>query len=109
MSSFWWKFVFGIGFLSLIHSAYSAAQHRTYLRITEEEFTSLPLDIIFQSLLSLVMTMCGILHIAGDFKEIRASMELKSKTWDLLGNRPSFYTFSHRGRIFDPLGESESS
>lgn len=101
MAASWlWKLVFFVGFLSLIHAAYSAAQQRTYLRLTEQEFTMLPLDIIIQSLVSLVATMCGLLHIAGDFKEIRATMELQSKSWDMVGNRPSFYTFAHRGQLF---------
>jgi len=101
MAAFWcWKLIFALGFVSLLHAAYSAAQQRTYLRITEQEFTSLPLDILIQSLISLFVTMYSIMQIAGDFKEIRATMELQSKSWDMVGNRPSFYTFSHRGKIY---------
>lgn len=88
------------GLLSLLHAAYSAAQHRAYLRLTEQEFTSLPLDIFVQSFVSLVAAMYGLLHIAGDFKEIRATVELESKSWETLGNHPSFYSFSHRGQMF---------
>ena len=40
------------GLLSLLHAAYSAAQHRNYLRLTERDFTSLPSDIFVQCLFS---------------------------------------------------------
>ncbi|XP_072034644.1 ER membrane protein complex subunit 5-like [Amphiura filiformis] len=86
-----------VGILGLAHAAYSAAQHRTYLRLTEQAFTSLPLDIVVQCLLSLLLTCYGVIHIAGHFREIRATAELERKSFDTLGNRPSFYMFKHRG------------
>ncbi|KAJ8920608.1 hypothetical protein NQ315_004747 [Exocentrus adspersus] len=86
-----------IGFLSLFHAAYSAAQHRSYLRLNELDFTYLPHDITIQALISLFIIMYGVLHVAGDFKEIKASAELEDKSWETYGNIPSFYTFSHRG------------
>ena len=87
-----------IGLLSLAHAAYSAAQHRAYLRLTEQEFTALPLDILLQCSVSIILTCYGIVKIVGTFRGIKASSELEKRTWDTLGNRPSFYTFSHRGR-----------
>ncbi|XP_017769828.1 PREDICTED: membrane magnesium transporter 1 [Nicrophorus vespilloides] len=97
------RFVLIIGFLSLFHAAYSAAQHRSFLRINEQTFTHLPLDIIFQSVGSLFAVMYGVMHIAGDFKEIKASADLENKTWETYRNVPSFYTFNHRGRTFSPF------
>ncbi|XP_023210439.1 ER membrane protein complex subunit 5 [Centruroides vittatus] len=91
-----------VGLLSLIHAAYSAAQHRSYLRLTEQEFTQLPLDIIVQSVIGLIATMYGVLYVAGDFKEIRATVELENKSFETYGNRPSFYIFNHRGRVLSP-------
>ena len=90
-------FVLG-GLLVLAHAAYSAAQHRGYLRLTEQEFTTLPLDILLQSLAALILTCYGIVRVVGDFKEIKASAELERKTWETLCNRSSFYTFDHRGK-----------
>ncbi|KAG7162093.1 Membrane magnesium transporter 1-B-like [Homarus americanus] len=55
-----------------------------------------------QGLLSLLLAMYGILHIAGDFKEIRANVQLQNKSWETVGNRPTFYTFAHRGRALSP-------
>ncbi|XP_033324219.1 ER membrane protein complex subunit 5 [Megalopta genalis] len=92
------KFITFIGILSILHAAYSAAQHRSYLRITEQEFTTLPIDILIQGIVSLFMVMYGIMYIAGDFKEIRAVVDLENKSWETLRNLPSFQVFNHRGR-----------
>ncbi|KAH9380258.1 hypothetical protein HPB48_018198 [Haemaphysalis longicornis] len=78
-----------LGVVGLIHAAISAAQHRSYLRLTEQDFTVLPLDIIFQSVVCLLVTMYGIICVAGDFKEVRATVELESKSFETFGNRPS--------------------
>jgi len=60
------------------------------------------LQILTQGILSLFVTMYGLLHVVGDFKEIRATVELEEKTWDLVGNNPSFYSFNHRGKTLQP-------
>ncbi|XP_061194905.1 ER membrane protein complex subunit 5-like [Saccostrea echinata] len=85
------------GLAAMLHAAYSAAQHRTYLRLTEQEFTTLPIDIIVQCFVGLLLTCYGVVHVAGSFREICASAELESKTWDMLSNRQAFYSFCHRG------------
>ncbi|RZC34238.1 hypothetical protein BDFB_003686 [Asbolus verrucosus] len=98
-ATFLHRFILSIGFLSLFHVAYSAAQHRSYLRLNELDFTHLPLDIVIQALLSLFVIMYGVMNVAGDFKEIKASVELENKSWETFRNIPAFYTFSHRGRF----------
>nr|AAX55666.1 11 kDa salivary protein [Phlebotomus ariasi] len=92
------KFLLVVGFVSLIHAAYSAAQHRTYLRITEQEFNSLPFDIVLQAVVSLIILVYSILQVVGEFREIRAAVDLQAKSWETLGNIPSFYMFNHRGK-----------
>ncbi|CAD6222133.1 GSCOCG00000747001-RA-CDS [Cotesia congregata] len=96
------KFITWIGFISILHAAYSAAQHRSYLRITEQEFTTLPIDILIQGIISLFIVMYGVLHIAGDFKEIRAVVDLECKTWETTRNLASFQIFNHRGKCLSP-------
>ena len=81
----------------MAHAAYSAAQHRTYLRLTEQEFTSLPLDIIIQCFTGLILTCYGVVQVSGNFKEIRANADLDNKSWDMLSNRQSMFSFNHRG------------
>lgn len=85
---------------------------RSYLRLNELDFVYLPHDvrnffkkkkkliiyfqITIQTLISLFIIMYGVLYVAGDFKEIKASAELEDKSWDTFRNIPSFYTFCHR-------------
>jgi membrane magnesium transporter 1 len=40
--------------------------------------------------------------VVGDFREIRATVDLQAKTWETLANIPSFYTFNHRGKSLAP-------
>ncbi|XP_042553443.1 ER membrane protein complex subunit 5 [Dipodomys spectabilis] len=94
-----WKGLVGIGLFALAHAAFSAAQHRSYMRLTEKEDESLPIDIVLQTLLAFAVTCYGIVHIAGEFKDMDATSELKNKTFDTLRNHPSFYVFNHRGRV----------
>ncbi|KAJ8961101.1 hypothetical protein NQ318_008777 [Aromia moschata] len=96
-ASFIHRSILTVGFLSLFHAAYSAAQHRSYLRLNELDFSHLPLDIFIQALVSLFIIMYGVLQVVGDFKEIKASAELENKSWETFRNIPSFYIFCHRG------------
>uniref|UniRef100_H0WMT5 Membrane magnesium transporter n=2 Tax=Otolemur garnettii TaxID=30611 RepID=H0WMT5_OTOGA len=105
-----WKGLVGVGLFALAHAAFSAAQHRSYMRLTEKEDESLPIDIVLQTLLAFAVTCYGIVHIAGEFKDMDATSELKNKTFDTLRNHPSFYVFNHRGRVlFRPSDTSNSS
>ncbi|XP_028176257.1 ER membrane protein complex subunit 5 [Ostrinia nubilalis] len=92
------KIIVIVGFISLFHSAFSAAQHRSYLRITAQEFTTLPLDIVVQAVTSLFAVMWGVLNVAGNLREIQAAAELNNIKWETQRNLPSFYIFNHRGR-----------
>ena len=55
------KLFLTIGLAGLSHAAYSATQHRNYLRLTERDFSTLPLDIFAQTLLSLLLRCVGII------------------------------------------------
>ncbi|KAI8118655.1 ER membrane protein complex subunit 5 isoform X1 [Lucilia cuprina] len=96
------KFLLIAGFASLAHAAYSAAHYRTYLRLTEQEFTKLPLDIVVQIVVSLIVVIYNLIQIVGNFKEIRATVDMQAKSWDTFGNFPSFYSFNHRGKALSP-------
>ncbi|KAK7590940.1 hypothetical protein V9T40_002553 [Parthenolecanium corni] len=97
-----------LGLLSLCHTAYSSAKYRSYLRLKEQETGTLPLDIIIQAVVSLIVTMIGIINTAGEFKEISATKSLERKSWETLRNIPSFYIFNHRGQALSPLYEEQS-
>lgn len=93
------KLCVSIGLLTLAHAAYSAAQHRTYLRLTEQEFVSLPLDVVLQCLFALLATCYGLVRVTGSFRDIVAAGDLDKKMWENVGNRASFFTFNHRGKV----------
>ncbi|KAL3995616.1 Squalene/phytoene synthase family protein [Acanthocheilonema viteae] len=90
------------GLISLLHCAYSAAQHRFYLRLTEQPFTRLPLDIAVQTIVSLIAFVYSATCIAGEFQPIRSDLQNRAKSWDTVGNCPSFYTFDHRAKTLSP-------
>ena len=69
----------------------------------------IPLDITIQTLIGLGLAMLSVLNIAGDFKEIRASVEMSAKSWETVSNRPSFYVYNHRGKAFSPYYEESIS
>jgi hypothetical protein len=92
------KILLIIGLFALAHAGYSAAQHRVYVRLTEQRFERLPADIIVQTLVAFFACCIGTVQLFGKFKPILITAEWQNKTWDTLGNRPSFMTFNHRGK-----------
>ncbi|KAG5674620.1 hypothetical protein PVAND_004574 [Polypedilum vanderplanki] len=102
MSKTIYKIILIFGFIALAHSAYSAVQFRTYLRISEQEFTSLPLDISLQAIVSFAVIIYSILCLKSDWKLIHAT-DIGKTNFDTLSNLQSFYTFNHRGKaLFNP-------
>ena len=79
----------------LFHAAYSVVEWRSLTRTSEG--LPIPLDITVQTCFGLFFAMVSVLNIAGEFREIRASVELSAKSWDTMSNRPSFYVYNHRG------------
>jgi hypothetical protein len=83
----------------LFHAAYSTTEWRQFARKTaDSHFEFIPMDIILQTFAGLLLAMVCVLKLAGDFREIRSSVELSEQMWENVRNRPSFYLFSHRGR-----------
>ncbi|KAH0520163.1 Membrane magnesium transporter 1 [Microtus ochrogaster] len=132
-----WKGLVGVGLFALAHAAFSAAQRkclkdgdlllvghlglcggasprncRTQCRRNSpwgdyvKQFGS---SIVLQTLLAFAVTCYGIVHIAGEFKDMDATSELKNKTFDTLRNHPSFYVFNHRGRVLFRPSDAPSS
>ena len=123
-----WKALLALAMGVLIHAAYSVAEWRALSRTsstisaasdgqetalgtdqdpmllhqnTEGEQT-IPLDITIQTFIGFGLAMIGVLQIAGEFKEIRAGIEMGKRTWENAQNRPSFYLYNHRAKAFSP-------
>ncbi|KAI6229870.1 hypothetical protein M3Y99_01122700 [Aphelenchoides fujianensis] len=85
-----WKLVCTLSLSSLAHCAYSAAQHRSYLRLAEQPFVGLPADIVVQTVVSFLLAVVACTVIAGEFQPIRSDQNQK-RSWELIANRPNFY------------------
>ena len=97
------SFVRGLLFVAiatLFHAAYSVAEWRSLTRSSDG--LPIPLDITVQTCFGLFLAMVSVLYIAGEFREIRASVELSAKSWETMSNRPSFYVYNHRGKSLHP-------
>lgn len=46
--------------------------------------------------------------MVGNFKEIRATIDLQAKSWETLVNLPSFYSFNHRGKTLQDIDPTRS-
>jgi len=86
-----------VGMGLLFHTGYSVSQLLSFLRYNEEEFTSLPLDIMLEGLIGVALSIWGATGIK-PFKEIRAIEDLACKSYESFLHRPSFVTFNHRGK-----------
>jgi len=86
-----------VGMLLLFHTGYSVSQHLSFIRYNEEEFTSLPPDMMLEGLLAVALAIWGA-TATKTFKEIRAIEDLVCKSSESFLHRPSFVTFNHRGR-----------
>lgn len=79
-----------VGIMFLTHAAYSAA--------TQTSSTSVPVNIIIQALVSMMVTMAGLV-INTKLIDIKYTGH---KNYDTILNRPSLYTFNHRGKFVYP-------
>ncbi|XGW08198.1 hypothetical protein V3C99_010921 [Haemonchus contortus] len=97
MSKTLYNVITSVSLLSLLHCAYSAAQHRSYLRLTEQPFVTLPADVLAQTLISLVALIYGASHVAGAFQHIKSDPN-RDRSWDESGS--SYRRSSPDGLIF---------
>ncbi|CAI4232986.1 unnamed protein product [Auanema sp. JU1783] len=96
-----------VSLASLLHCAYSAAQHRSYLRLTEQPFVSLPADVICQTLVSLIVLIYGASYVAAPFQQIKSDPN-RERTWDEVASCLSFAIFNHRGKAMSPYYNPET-
>ncbi|RYR03462.1 hypothetical protein Ahy_B06g082437 isoform B [Arachis hypogaea] len=88
--------VFGV--LILFHAAYSTIQYRGLLKITEEEFSGPPFNVVTELSLGLVLCMWAALTVPGKFLSIHPDSE-ENRIVSLPANL-DFMIFNHRGKVF---------
>ncbi|CAN6343366.1 unnamed protein product, partial [Urochloa humidicola] len=84
-----------IGGAILAHAAYATIQYRTVLKITEEEFTRPPMDVMMELLLGLVLCMWAGLSVPAKFLSVLPHSE-ENRIVSLPANL-DFMIFNHRG------------
>ncbi|KAG5243335.1 membrane magnesium transporter [Salix suchowensis] len=94
-------FVIGlIGVLILSHAAYSTSQYRGLLKITEDEFSGPPFNVVVELIVGLVLCMWAALTVPGDFLSIHPHSD-ENRMVSLPDNL-DFMIFNHRGKVFAP-------
>ncbi|KAA8518723.1 hypothetical protein F0562_016503 [Nyssa sinensis] len=92
-------FVVGVlGVLILSHAAYSTVQYRALLKITEEEFSGPPMNVVVESILCLIFCLWAALTVPGKFLSIQPDSE-ENRIVSLPANL-DFMIFNHRGKAF---------
>ncbi|VVB13050.1 unnamed protein product [Arabis nemorensis] len=94
-------FVIGVlGVLILSHAAYSTIQYRGLLKITEEEFSGPPMNVVLELIIGLALCMWAALTFPGKFLSIHPDSD-ENRAVSLPDNS-DFMIFNHRGRLFPP-------
>ncbi|GER54292.1 membrane magnesium transporter [Striga asiatica] len=88
--------VFGVLFLS--HAAYSTIQYRSLLKITEDEFSGPPINVVIELIGGLLLCMWAALTVPGKFLSILPHSD-ENRVVSLPANL-DFMIFNHRGKAF---------
>nr|CAH8876474.1 unnamed protein product [Trichobilharzia regenti] len=68
-----------VGLCGLVQAAFSAAQHRSYIHLTGQEYSSLLIHILVQTVLSFIVVCISLVGLAGNLREIEAAAEFREK------------------------------
>ncbi|NP_001278487.1 Membrane magnesium transporter-like [Zea mays] len=85
-----------LGGAILAHAAYATIQYRAVLKITEEEFSRPPMDVMMELLLGLVLCMWAGLAVPTKFLSVLPHSD-ENRIVSLPANL-DFMIFNHRGR-----------
>ncbi|KAG0168638.1 hypothetical protein DFQ28_006433 [Apophysomyces sp. BC1034] len=84
-----------LGAIFLAHSAYSTYEHLAYLKAVDRS-TDVPIEIVFECLLSALVSLFGVILSTDAFKNVLMEVEIAKMTIDKIDTRPSFISFNHR-------------
>ncbi|OIW20245.1 hypothetical protein TanjilG_07403 [Lupinus angustifolius] len=79
-----------LGALVLFHAAYSTIQYRALLKITEEEFSGPPLNVVVELFIGLVICIWAALTLPGKFLSIHPDSDENSVPFYA---RPTLFEF----------------
>ncbi|KAI3447570.1 hypothetical protein Pfo_004235 [Paulownia fortunei] len=87
-----------LGVLILSHAAYSTIQYRSLLKITEEQFSGPPINVLIELIAGMVFCMWAALTVPGKFLSILPHSD-ENRVVTLSANL-DFMIFNHRGKAF---------
>ncbi|KAI8924222.1 magnesium transporter [Entophlyctis helioformis] len=90
------RLLYVVGIVLMMHAAYSAVDHLAYLKAVGRHETSLPSDIVLETLLSLAFFIPGAVLVSGTLKPIALELELATKTMDSIDATPGFKVLNTR-------------
>ncbi|XP_011094614.1 membrane magnesium transporter [Sesamum indicum] len=92
-------FIVGVvGVLILSHAAYSTIQYRSLLKITGEEFSGPPINVLVELIAGPVLCLWAALTVPGKFLSILPHSD-ENRVVTLPANL-DFMIFNHRGKAF---------
>ncbi|KXS15006.1 hypothetical protein M427DRAFT_57145 [Gonapodya prolifera JEL478] len=86
------------GFILLLHSAYSAAEHVAFLKAVDTAESSFPIEITSECLVGTLLAILGIVGTSGTLKPVLLEHEMDKKPYDSIDNNVSFRPMMHRRR-----------
>ncbi|KAJ6864966.1 hypothetical protein NC651_035508 [Populus alba x Populus x berolinensis] len=94
-------FVIGfVGVLILSHAAYSTTQYEDLLKITEDEFSGPPFNVVVELIVRLVLCTWAAITLPGIFLSIHPNSD--DNRMVSLPDNLDFIIFNHRGKVFVP-------
>ncbi|GFR40938.1 hypothetical protein Agub_g1598 [Astrephomene gubernaculifera] len=84
------------GLVGLVHTTIAVIQYRQLLKLSQEEFESLPATIVLELILSAAVATLGAYLLAGPIKVI--VMPAKGRSMDIGSQRTDFISFNMRSR-----------
>uniref|UniRef100_A0A6M2EM88 Uncharacterized protein n=1 Tax=Populus davidiana TaxID=266767 RepID=A0A6M2EM88_9ROSI len=94
-------FVIGfVGVLILSHAAYSTTQYEGLLKITEDEFSGPPFNVVVELIVGLVLCTWAAISVPGIFLSIHPHSD--DNRMVSLPDNLDFIIFNHRGKVFVP-------
>ncbi|KAG2128570.1 magnesium transporter [Suillus clintonianus] len=84
---------------ALLHAAYSTYEHLSLLKALGKPEGSLPLDIVYESILALILGLLGASLNAPPLKDITWASEMKKRTIDGMDSRLGFAHYKSRGNF----------
>ncbi|KAH7907475.1 magnesium transporter [Hygrophoropsis aurantiaca] len=94
---------------ALLHAAYSTYEHLSHLKALGRPEGPLPLNIVYESILALILGILGASLNAPPLKEITWASEMKTRSIDGMDSRLGFANYNNRGRMLFAHTPSEKS